>query len=54
MEKDTLIYEEIDRRRQNIVTLLIGHPVDENYLYLKGKHDALVDLMAYIDTLGHE
>lgn len=49
MEKDTLILAEIDRRRQDLVDVLWGHPINENYFYLKGKHDALVDLMEYIE-----
>ena len=49
MEAKEQIRREIDARRQNMVNEMIGHPMDREYYWLKGAHDAYVDLLTYID-----
>ena len=47
MEKEQLIAE-IDQMRQHMVDRLIGHPINNEFYYLKGMHDAFVDVLSFV------
>jgi len=47
MEKEQLMAQ-IDMMRQHMVDRLTGHPLNNEYYYLKGMHDAFVDVLSFV------